>query len=188
MTSEFDVIVVGGGPAGSTAAWKLRLGGMRVLVLDREPFPRLKLCAGWVTPEALKDLEIEPADYPHRLLSFRRLHFHAWGLHLPAPCVQHSIRRLEFDAWLLARSGAEVRQHAVSDIREEREGYLIDERYRARYLIASNCPFAPFALVIRCPVLAAVAAGLPVRSMTSARRSPALTAWNAGPAYCPRCR
>jgi len=143
MTSEFDVIVVGGGPAGSTAAWKLRLGGMRVLVLDREPFPRLKLCAGWVTPEALKDLEIEPADYPHRLLSFRRLHFHAWGLHLPAPCVQHSIRRLEFDAWLLARSGAEVRQHAVSDIREEREGYLIDERYRARYLIGAggtSCP------------------------------------------------
>lgn len=143
MTRDFDVIVVGGGPAGSTAAWRLRRGGMSVLVLDKEQFPRLKLCAGWITPEVVSDLEMDPASYPHRLLSFRKLHFHAWGLRLPAPCVQHSVRRYEFDAWLLERAGAEIGHHEVSEIRVEPDGYVIDGRYRCRYLIGAggtSCP------------------------------------------------
>ena len=108
-----DVLIVGGGPAGSTAAWQLRRAGADVLLLDREQFPRLKLCAGWITPEVVRELEIELADYPHRLLTFPRLRVH-WGrLHVPVACVQHSIRRVEFDAWLLERSGAEVVQHNV---------------------------------------------------------------------------
>ena len=57
-----DAIVVGGGPAGSTCAWKLREAGLDVLVLDRATFPRTKLCAGWVTPEALQDLELDLAE------------------------------------------------------------------------------------------------------------------------------
>jgi len=140
---EFDAIVVGGGPAGSTAAWQLRRGGLRVLVLDRERFPRLKLCAGWVTPDVLSDLEIDAAGYPHRLLSFSRLHFHLWGLHLPVACVQHSIRREEFDAWLLDRSGAQFEQHAVDKIDADPDGYVIDGRYRARFLVGAggtSCP------------------------------------------------
>ena len=36
-----DVLIVGGGPAGSTAAWQLRRAGADVLVLDRERFPRV---------------------------------------------------------------------------------------------------------------------------------------------------
>ena len=40
-----DAIVVGGGPAGSTCAWKLREAGLDVIVLDRAAFPRTKLCA-----------------------------------------------------------------------------------------------------------------------------------------------
>src|SRR5439155_450190 len=115
-----DVLIVGGGPAGSTAAWKLRRAGADVLVLDREPFPRLKLCAGWITPEVVRDLDMDLASYPHRLLTFPRLRLH-WGrLHVPVPCVQHSIRRFEFDAWLLERSGAPLEQHNVRRI--ERDG------------------------------------------------------------------
>jgi len=140
---ECDVIVVGGGPAGSSAAWKLKQAGVDVLVLDKETFPRLKLCAGWVTPEVVRDLEIDIGAYPHRFLSFRRLHFHVKGLHLPAPCVQHSIRRYEFDAWLLQRSGAEMVQHAVRDIVFDGQSYVIDGQYRCRHLIGAggtSCP------------------------------------------------
>jgi flavin-dependent dehydrogenase len=138
-----DVIVVGGGPAGSSAAWRLRRGGADVLVLDKERFPRLKLCAGWVTPQVLRDLEFDVAAYPHRFLTFNRMHAHIKGLSLPLPCVQHSIRRLEFDAWLLERSGARLEQHTVRHIERDGGAYVVDGEYRARYLIGAggtSCP------------------------------------------------
>jgi len=138
-----DVIVVGGGPAGSAAAERLKQGGADVLVLDREDFPRHKLCAGWITPEVVGDLGLDAAAYPHGFLSFRRLHFYLKRLHLPVPCLQHSIRRFEFDAWMLRRSGAEVVRHAVKDIRADGGYYEIDAAYRCRYLIGAAgtaCP------------------------------------------------
>jgi flavin-dependent dehydrogenase len=138
-----DVLIVGGGPAGSTAAWQLRRAGADVLLLDREQFPRLKLCAGWITPEVVRELEIDLADYPHRLLTFPRLRVH-WGrLHVPVACVQHSIRRVEFDAWLLERSGVEVVQHNVRRVVADQDGYLVDDAFRCRYLIGAGgtrCP------------------------------------------------
>jgi flavin-dependent dehydrogenase len=138
-----DVLIVGGGPAGSTAAWKLRRAGADVLVLDRERFPRTKLCAGWITPEVVRELEMDLGSYPHRLLTFPRLRVHVGRLHLPVPCVQHSIRRFEFDAWLLERSGATVQQHNVRHIVADATGYTIDEAYRCRHLIGAGgtrCP------------------------------------------------
>ena len=138
-----DVLIVGGGPAGSTAAWQLRRAGADVLLLDRERFPRLKLCAGWITPEVVRDLAMDLASYPHRLLTFPRLRVHLGRLHVPVPCVQYSIRRFEFDAWLLERSGVEVVQHNVRHIEADAEGYLIDDAFRCRYLIGAGgtrCP------------------------------------------------
>lgn len=138
-----EVIVVGGGPAGASAAWRLKRAGADVLVLDKEAFPRHKLCAGWITPDVVRDIELDPQQYPHRFLTFRRLHFHLKGLHLPLPCVQHSIRRYEFDAWLLQRSGAEVISHPVKDIVQDADGYRIDGQFRCKYLIGAggtSCP------------------------------------------------
>jgi menaquinone-9 beta-reductase len=138
-----DVLIVGGGPAGSAAAWRLKRAGADVLVLDRERFPRLKLCAGWITPEVVRELGMDLVAYPHRLLTFPRLRVHIGRLHLPVPCVQHSIRRFEFDAWLLERSGAAVEQHTVREIAADDAGYVIDGAYRCRYLIGAGgtrCP------------------------------------------------
>jgi flavin-dependent dehydrogenase len=140
---SWDVVIVGGGPAGSAAARRLQAAGADVCVLDKERFPRLKLCAGWITPEVVRDLEMDPASYPHRFLTFDRLHVHVKGLYLKVPCVQHSIRRFEFDAWLLERSGARVVHHTVRNIRREPGGYVIDDAFRCRYLIGAGgtrCP------------------------------------------------
>ena len=141
--NDFDVIVVGGGPAGSTCAWKLREAGLDVLVLDRESFPRTKLCAGWVTPEAMTDLELDPADYPHGIITFDRLQLH-WKAFTGRPrSRQHSIRRFEFDAFLLKRSGASLLRHRVRDIRPEGSAYVIDGQFRCKYLVGAGgtaCP------------------------------------------------
>jgi len=142
---QCDVLVIGGGPAGSSAAWRLRRAGASVIVLDKAVFPRLKLCAGWITPEVVRDLEMDPASYPHRFLTFARMQVHLKGLRLPLPCVQHSIRRTEFDAWLLERSGARVVHHEAKRIEREPGGgaYVVDGAFRAEYLVGAggtSCP------------------------------------------------
>jgi menaquinone-9 beta-reductase len=138
-----EIIVVGGGPAGAAAAQRLKAAGADVLVLDRERFPRHKLCAGWITPQVLTDLDLQASVYPNSFLSFRRLHFHLRGPSLAVPCVQHSIRRFEFDAWLLDRSGAEFVQHDVRGIRTDGSDFEIDGIFRCRYLVGAggtSCP------------------------------------------------
>ena len=58
-----DVFIVGGGPAGSSLALALGKAGYDALVLDRQTFPRDKVCAGWVTPPILESLQIDTMDY-----------------------------------------------------------------------------------------------------------------------------
>jgi geranylgeranyl reductase family protein len=55
---RFDAIVVGAGPAGSTAAYRLSRAGARVLLLDRERFPRDKPCGGGLTYRAVRQLPV----------------------------------------------------------------------------------------------------------------------------------
>ena len=45
MTTDWDAIVIGAGPAGSVAARQLAIAGRRVLLLDKKRFPRRKVCA-----------------------------------------------------------------------------------------------------------------------------------------------
>jgi menaquinone-9 beta-reductase len=57
MTAPLDAIVVGAGPAGSAAAAMLAARGRRVLVLEKERFPRRKVCGEFLSGDALESLE-----------------------------------------------------------------------------------------------------------------------------------
>ncbi len=138
-----EVIIVGGGPAGSSCAWQLRRRGIECIVLDRQTFPREKLCAGWITPEVVHDLEMDISNYPHSFLTFQAIQVHLYGIHFKMQSVQHSIRRYEFDDWLLKRSGATVHQHYVKNIEKQDSYYVIDGQYRCKYLVGAGgtkCP------------------------------------------------
>jgi menaquinone-9 beta-reductase len=56
QTREADVIVVGAGPGGSTAAYHLARHGISVLLLEKSEFPREKVCGDGLTPRAVRQL------------------------------------------------------------------------------------------------------------------------------------
>ena len=63
MDGRFDVIIVGGRPAGSALATRLGLAGLRVLILDRAHFPsRPPVSAPFVLPHTLAELDEIGAD------------------------------------------------------------------------------------------------------------------------------
>jgi flavin-dependent dehydrogenase len=118
-----------------------------VLVLDKSAFPRLKLCAGWITNKVMRDLEFSTSDYPHTIMQLDvRSHFFGLPLALkwfPTPGPDFSIRRVEFDAWLLSRSGAEVIQHEVNSIHRDGDRYVLDDAYSCRYLVGAGGTMCP---------------------------------------------
>lgn len=71
MKQNYDVVIVGGGPAGATLAYELARKGIRVLLLEKERLPRYKCCAGGVTRKAagLLDFDISEvaADAVHEV-------------------------------------------------------------------------------------------------------------------------
>ena len=62
-TRSCDVLIVGGGPAGSACARQLARAGLDVLIIDKQEFPRDKVCAGWITPAVVESLELDCAEY-----------------------------------------------------------------------------------------------------------------------------
>ena len=63
--TEYDVIVCGGGPSGSTTAFYAAKAGMKVLLIDKSKFPRDKACGGLLTARLFDELpELEPYIKP----------------------------------------------------------------------------------------------------------------------------
>src|SRR4029077_6698328 len=118
-----DVAIVGGGPAGSTCAAFCAAAGLRTLVLEREKFPREKVCgdclnpACWPVLQRLK-LEEDIRNGPHASLD--AVEFIAIGGEKLRVDLAHrdmiSIKRSSFDHLLLNRArtlGAEIREETT---------------------------------------------------------------------------
>ncbi len=140
---QAQVIIIGAGPAGAACAWKLKQAGVDFLLLDRAIFPRPKPCAGWVTPQVWRDLEVDPADYPHSLTHFARFEVWVKRLHFGLRTNQYAIRRIEFDTWLLQRAGLEPLHHAAHSIALRGGQYEVDGEFSAPWLVGAGgtrCP------------------------------------------------
>jgi flavin-dependent dehydrogenase len=57
ISTTFDVIIAGGGPAGTSAAIRLASNGIHVLLVEQKKFPRAKLCGEFVSPECTRHFE-----------------------------------------------------------------------------------------------------------------------------------
>jgi flavin-dependent dehydrogenase len=147
-----DVLVVGGGPAGSSCAWALRRRGLDVHVLDRARFPRHKVCAGWITPGLVAALRLDLGDYG-RGRTLQPIHGFRTGIVGRPPVetsyaepISYGILRSEFDAYLLRRSGAPVTEGtSVTGLRREGREWVVNDAFRAPMLVGAGGHFCPVA-------------------------------------------
>lgn len=142
---HYDAVVVGGGPGGSTCARRLVEGGLRVALLDRAQFPRVKLCAGWLSLPVWDALEVQPAQYPAGLWPWERCHVEVGGKRYTTRARGYFVRRYEFDDFLVRTSGAELQRHVVKELHWDGDAWIIDDRFRATYVVGAggtHCPIA----------------------------------------------
>jgi menaquinone-9 beta-reductase len=147
-----DVLIVGAGPAGSSCAWKLRDSGLSVLILDRQTFPRDKVCGGWITPPVVDELEIDLEEYSrdHVLQNIQGFRTSRMGCRevetdYGRP-ISYGIRRCEFDDYLLRRCRARIHQ-GVPLTRLELSGdrWIVNGQFKARLVIGAGGHFCPVA-------------------------------------------
>jgi geranylgeranyl reductase family protein len=150
-----DVLIVGGGPAGSTCARHLARSGLDVVVIDKAEFPRDKVCAGWVTPPVLETLGLDVEDYRKGrvLQDITRFRTGVIGGESNTTRYEHSvsfgIRRCEFDDYLLKRCGAHLRVgEAVTTIERAAEGWVVNGTLGARMLVGAGGHFCPVARLL----------------------------------------
>ncbi len=150
-----DALVVGGGPAGSTCAGKLRQAGLDVLLLDKQLFPRDKPCAGWITPKVLAVLAIDREEYCAERVLQAISSFRTGLIHGPevvtryGTTVSYGIRRYEFDHFLLQRSGVRHQLgEPVSALERRDGGWLVNGRIRARLVVGAGGHFCPVARLL----------------------------------------
>jgi flavin-dependent dehydrogenase len=148
-----DVVIVGGGPGGSSCARQLRQAGADVIVLDKAAFPRDKVCAGWITPQVVTDLGLDLDDYAdgRTLQAIRGFRAGVIGRSHDVTTtydrtVSYGIRRCEFDHYLLERSGARrCLGERVAQVRREGTTWIVNDRVKAPMLVGAGGHFCPIA-------------------------------------------
>jgi len=150
----FDVAIVGGGPAGSSCAAFCAMAGLQSLILDREKFPREKVCGDCLNPSCwpvLERLELVQRVWDLSHSKLRSVEFIAIDgrkviVDLPSGAgCEISVKRSLFDDLLLGRArelGAEVHEQATATGLSRNDYWNIEtasgEFFQARILIAAD--------------------------------------------------
>ncbi|MFZ4687549.1 MAG: geranylgeranyl reductase family protein, partial [Hyphomonadaceae bacterium] len=127
MTETYDAVVVGGGPAGATAAGDLARAGRKVLLLDRAG--RIKPCGGAIPPRLIRDFGIPDHLLVARATAARMVSPTNRIVNMPVEGgFVGMVDRDEFDEWLRERAvaaGAERRSGSFLRIERDEDGTAV---------------------------------------------------------------
>ncbi len=141
---DWDVIVVGAGPGGTTTARGLAKAGLRVLLLEKEKTPRYKPCGGGLTTKVRDILDIDFSPALEDTITQVSVAYHAERLRVN-PVTAWCVMRDRFDLLLAehaVRAGAEFRDASpVSKIEFDEEGARVTARgesLRTRFIVGAD--------------------------------------------------
>jgi geranylgeranyl reductase family protein len=143
---DYDVIIVGAGPAGASAAYWLGEAGKRVLVLDKERLPRYKPCGGGMSSSVLERFPFDLSPVVEREIGNVRFRFRDGReveAGLPGQRSIVMVMRDRFDYLILQHASADVRDgEQVVALRQDETSVEVETRsgetFRARTLIGAD--------------------------------------------------
>ncbi len=154
----YDLIIIGGGPAGSSAGRIAGQKGLKTLLLEKADFPRYKPCGGALSEHAMSYLDFEiPQHLIEREIYGARVHFKNNSIERQKEYrIAVLVNRSNFDAYLLAKAKEteiEVKLgEQVIDIQEHIDDisvFTTNDSYRTRFVIIAEGAQGKFKRLIR---------------------------------------
>jgi len=148
MNFDYDVIVVGGGPGGSTAARFCAKAGLKVLIIEKEKFPRYKPCGGCLSTKTVHLLGLDLSPVIENTIYGSKFTFRSqdpFFIETKDP-IAFLVMRDRFDQLLINKAseeGAEVLEgEKVTRVEEKGDGVEVElvkgKRFYSQYLIGAD--------------------------------------------------
>jgi menaquinone-9 beta-reductase len=170
--NNYDVIIVGAGPAGLRCAEILSKTELSVLLLEKNPFVGNKVCAGGITRKGFQMMQIPEEIIQHKVVEVA-LHSKHYKNHSnwPEP-VMYTVNRREFGEWQLNRlKGTQIEVRLSTKVTEIKENHILTnkkEEIAFKFLVGADGPNSMVRRYLKIPlekVLASVQYVIPQKNV-----------------------